>query len=485
MNAKLGILFIGVALLVFCAFVGTISAADIYVPADYTKIQWAVDNATAGDSIIVNSGTYYENVNVTKQLILRGVDTGTGKPVVDASDSGSAITLSADGITLDGFTATNSTSWWEEDAGIKVISHNNTITGNSASNNGYAGIFLYNASNNTITGNTASNNFDGIFLYHASNNMITGNNASNSHSGIFLYHASNNTITGNNASNNGYAGIGLSSYSNNNIITGNNASNNSNYGIYLYYYSNNNAITGNTASNNNYGIELYYSNGNRIYLNNFINNTNSVYCYNPTNIWNSTEKITYTYNSSQYTNYLGSYWDDYEGADADGDGIGDSSYGIPDDDNDNYPLMMHLENYFVATENNFDTGPSENPYPSIFGTHNGTIKANQTITVSKLYTYPCEGTGGHTEYTKIYNDSWSIETLPWEGYKGDWRNLSFSESFKLYANVEYNYTIRTGSYSQIIHKKEFNATGGKITCSEFIDANGRSYNNWIPAIKLK
>jgi hypothetical protein len=45
-------------------------------------------------------------------------------------------------------------------------------------------------------------------------------------------------------------------------------------------------------------------------------------------------------------------------------------------------------------------------------------------------------TGGHAEYAKIYNDSWSIETLPWDGYVGDWHNLSFLESFKLYANVE-------------------------------------------------
>ena len=49
---------------------------------------------------------------------------------------------------------------------------------------------------------------------------------------------------------------------------------------------------------------------------------------------------------------------------------------------------------------------------SISGTHNGTIKPNVIIKVSKLYTYPCSGTGGHTEYVKIYNDSWSIETLP-------------------------------------------------------------------------
>ena len=132
-----------------------------------------------------------------------------------------------------------------------------------------------------------------------------------------------------------------------------------------------------------------------------------------------------------------------------------------------------------------DTGPSKNPYPSIFGTHNGMIKLNQTIEVCKIYTYPCSGTGGHTKYAKIYNNSWSIETLPWNGYKEDWHNRSFSELFKLYANVEYNYTIRTGSYPQIIHAKSKDVTGGTITCTSFVDANGEAYTDRIPAIRLE
>jgi len=131
----------------------------------------------------------------------------------------------------------------------------------------------------------------------------------------------------------------------------------------------------------------------------------------------------------------------------------------------------------------FDTGPGT--YPSIFGMHTGTITPNQPITVSKLYTYPCVGTGGHTEYAKICNDSWSIETLPWKGYKGDWHNLSFPESFKLYANVEYNYTIKAGSYPQIHHNTSLLTTNGWINCTEFVDANGKIYKDWIPAIKLE
>jgi len=135
-------------------------------------------------------------------------------------------------------------------------------------------------------------------------------------------------------------------------------------------------------------------------------------------------------------------------------------------------------------ENIFDTGTPLNPYPSIAGTHNGTIKPNQTITVSMLYTYPCAGTGGHAEYARIYNDSWGIETLPWEGYGGDRHNLSFTEPFKLYADEEYKFTIITGSYPLIHHNTSLLTPNGWINCTKFTDANGRVYYDWIPAIKL-
>ena len=130
----------------------------------------------------------------------------------------------------------------------------------------------------------------------------------------------------------------------------------------------------------------------------------------------------------------------------------------------------------------FDTGPGT--CPSIMGEHKGTITPKHDIFVEQMYTYPCEGTGGHTEYAKIYNDSLSVETLPWEGYKGDWHNISFNQSFTLVKNKTYNYTIVTGSYPQIHHTPALPTTNGWINCTEFSDANGKKYDDWIPAIKL-
>jgi len=131
----------------------------------------------------------------------------------------------------------------------------------------------------------------------------------------------------------------------------------------------------------------------------------------------------------------------------------------------------------------FDTGAPLDPYPSISGTHYGTIKPNKNITVRKLYTYPCAGTGGHTEYARIWNSTLDVNAT-WNGYVDDWHNISFNEPFTLIKDEVYNYTIRTGSYPQIIHARSKPVTGGLINCTTFTDANGKIYDNWIPAIRL-
>ena len=140
--------------------------------------------------------------------------------------------------------------------------------------------------------------------------------------------------------------------------------------------------------------------------------------------------------------------------------------------------------YQTPTPISFDTGSSEKPYPSISGTHNGTITPKYDITVNRMYTYPCSGTGGHSEYIEIWNATGWTVNASWNGYKDDWHNISFDIPFTLEAGETYKYTIKTGSYPQIHHGGELEVDNGIIRCTKFTDANGKIYYNWIPAIKL-
>ena len=144
----------------------------------------------------------------------------------------------------------------------------------------------------------------------------------------------------------------------------------------------------------------------------------------------------------------------------------------------------------VPHPNIWDTGQPKNPYPSIFGTHYGTIRPNVTIySVSRLYTYPCSGTGGHSEYAAFYNATTGVEiaNATWNGYQGagNYHYIEFNVPFALQKNETYNYTIHTGSYPQIHHTPALRTANGWINCTKFIDANGKTYSDWIPAIRLE
>jgi len=154
---------------------------------------------------------------------------------------------------------------------------------------------------------------------------------------------------------------------------------------------------------------------------------------------------------------------------------------------DNYNNTVNITLTVISESITFDTGPGT--YPSIRGTHNGTIILNQTMEVHRIYTYPCFKTDGHSEYVAFYNNSGTSEEIAngtWIGtYLGSYQWITFDKSFTLKADVTYNYTIRTGCYPQIHHTHALDTGNGIITCTEFIDANSRVYNDWIPAIKLE
>ncbi len=270
-------------------------------------------------------------------------------------------------------------------------SDNNMLSGNTASNNDFAGIDLaWYCHNNMLSGNLmnfcgislsgylaevashiidntnlvnnksvyyyvneiglGSKNFTNagqIILINCNNSIISGFNLSNCTTGIYLGYSNNNTISRNTAKHNNKSGIHLE-YSDGNTFSGNTVNNNS-YGILFYSYDDDNTISGNNASNN--FIELLCSdentilgnvisnnskvrldsssNNNKIFLNHFVNNEIGAEDNGINNTWDN--------------GIIGNYWDDYDGVDANDDGIGDTPYIISGTagSHDNFPIWTN------------------------------------------------------------------------------------------------------------------------------------------------
>ena len=283
-------------------------------------IQDLIDNASDGDTIYISGGIYYENVIINKSISLVGEDKNT--TIIDGSENGYVIYVTADWVNISGFSIQNSgyDNW--NYAGISLYSYYNNITGNIILNNSHGisgdlnhciitnniiannneyGLEFY-GNNNSISGNTITKNEVGIDLFSVENNNIFCNTIKNNGLGISLADMSNhNHIINNTITNNYDAGIQLAQYCNHNDIINNNISNNYDIGIFLWglfgsndynnifnntIISNSGAgmelvgystnISGNTITNNNRdGIRLFESNNNNI-CKNIITNNNGV-----------------------------------------------------------------------------------------------------------------------------------------------------------------------------------------------------------------
>jgi len=238
-----------------------ITIGDIWVPDNYPTIQQAVNNATAGDTIIVRDGAYTENVDVNKCLRILAENESVLTIVQAANSSDHVFEVTADYVNISGFTVTGT-----DKAGIYLYNVDRcNISDNKASDNGY-GIYLNFSSNCTLTSNSANSNSGsgsykrdgygyGIYLNFSSNCTLT-NNTANSNSGtgfynydgyglgIYLVYSNNCTLTSNTAnSNSGIGGYGHDPYESFGGVG-------EGYGIFLYS-SSNCMLTNNTANSNN------------------------------------------------------------------------------------------------------------------------------------------------------------------------------------------------------------------------------------------
>ncbi|MEW6607183.1 MAG: choice-of-anchor Q domain-containing protein [bacterium] len=149
-------------------------AADLYVPGSYTTIQSAINAAVNGDRVLVDDGTYTENINFLGKGITVESINGTTSTIIDGNTSGSVVTFkSSEGtkLVLSGFTIQNGRA--DYGGGIFCYYYssptitNCTISGNSADCSG-GGICCYSVSPTVVNSILWGDTPDEIYLSDSS-----------------------------------------------------------------------------------------------------------------------------------------------------------------------------------------------------------------------------------------------------------------------------------------------------------------------------
>jgi len=289
----------------------------------YNTIQEAINAANSSDTVFVYNGTYSENIFIDKSISLIGQ--GKEITIIDGGQVSNVVSITAGNVTIAGFHIKNSgISRYNSAIRMEHVS-GNLIRDNILSDS-YEGVGLYTSTNNTISNNMVRDNYDGVGITASNYNVVSDNTIILSTSnGVGIYTSSsnillNNTIYGN------YDGVGLFT-SNNNVVSSNNVTGNAD-GI-GFDTSSNNVIEANLIYANTYeGIYLASGSSDNTFFHNNFNNTRAQVVSSGSGLPN-----TWNFNGE------GNYWSDYNGKDEDADGIGDTQYGIDQNNKDSSPLM--------------------------------------------------------------------------------------------------------------------------------------------------
>jgi len=372
-------------------------------PNNYSKIQYAIDDASDGDTVFVFEGKYYEQIYINTTINLIGENKAT--TVINGSKIGNVITVNAGYVNINGFKIEKSDRYGN---GVEVKSYNCNISDNIFDDNGY-GIKTTDTNNHTFTGNTFQNQAErciridnshnntisdnyfidtpgaisitysnysiisdnllnwnyfnigtgwcyyleitnniivgkgrraGIDLYYSDYCNISGNSVGNCDWGLWLEYSKYNNVYGNEFTNCDYDGIFFYQRAKFNVVSNNIVSGNEDCGINIWDVSDNNTIYCNTISSNTYGIYIKFDTNCN---NNIIYHNNLI-----DNNQNGLDGCSNNWNIDYP--FGGNYWDDYTGDDKNrsqnqdipgSDGIGDTEHNLPGGggNKDYYPLM--------------------------------------------------------------------------------------------------------------------------------------------------
>lgn len=318
----------------------------------------ALRDAPPGARIVVQPGVYQEAVlRVDRPLEI----VGEGRPVIDAGGRGSAFVVTAEGVTIRGFTVRNTgRSAVDDRAGVRLEQAHGCVVADNEIVDTYFGVYLAGTrgcrvEGNVVAGSAISEALSGnaIHLWNSDDITIARNRLSGHRDGIYLEFARGARIAGNESTRNlryglhfmfsddaeyrenvfRHNGAGVAvMYTKRVVMTGNRFEDNQGqaaYGLLLKDISDS-RVAGNEIRDNTVGLFIEGSNrlelaGNTIERNGWgvklmANAADNVFTGN-TFAGNTFDVTT---NGRQHTSrFDANRWDQYDGYDLDGDGVGD------------------------------------------------------------------------------------------------------------------------------------------------------------------
>lgn len=327
-------------------------------------LQTLVDQAPAGSSLKIPPGTYSGPVVVTKPLIIDG----GGQVTVDGGGRGTVFVLETSHAVLRGLRLTNSGASHDSDDACLNVRGSNNLVESLVIDNCLFGIDLKQSNENIVRGNRVSSKRaelglrgDGLRLWYSMRNRIEANEIVDSRDMVAWY--SNGNLFKNNVGRRSRYSIHFM-FANDNEVEGNRFYDNS-VGVYLMYTERvnvrNNVISHATGAT---GMGVGFKEASDA----LIEGNEIIYCavgigsdlspFQPdTKITFRNNRIAYNGIGMLFTSDLGgnvatgnrfegnlnhvaqagrggntlnewrgNYWDDYQGFDRDGDGVGDTPY---------------------------------------------------------------------------------------------------------------------------------------------------------------
>lgn len=234
----------------------------------FATIQAAIDAASAGDTIEVMAGLYEEDLTIqTESLTLVGAQGAKvghdsyrndhdDESVIDAGGSGTVITITADNVTVRGFTVRNASMTYDskgdEGSGITIKDASDCTVENNIIHGNVVGVVIIaqagNATNNRVIGNDI---YDNVLRDANDKIEVTGDGVDRGQ-GVRVRQDSGRSTTGTVIENNHVRGSksGLKfSRPTEVLVRGNAIYNNYHFGIETYV-SHENTFEGNTIYNN-------------------------------------------------------------------------------------------------------------------------------------------------------------------------------------------------------------------------------------------